>query len=521
MSAGPNGGDAENTDELTGFLQQQIVMPYLDAATNNRESAESALAPSPGVRALNILTAGDIFVRPSPLLNGIFFSHLLNISSSGNLELSKQFPFATGGQSTGGAVPRVVYNVDSIETAPLKPPADMIDPRSIAVEVVLEDFFTVTPVIVIRPPVIRSPPASAPPASPAVTITQQNLATVPKTSAMYKTFSDTLQLVFLICKRYAVKFIARRLGCPMNCLKTDFDKETSKVCHMHITRLSQRLQLRVPFDDNKELASHLSMCHSIIKAYCQEVAMEEGGPGQQPSDDECSTFYDDEYPIDPARTAAIFKLSSFPPVEDIIYYCMLPWLTLMFVSSFLEGRTPYRVIDYWTAIRVIFVSGGLVADTLRKLVLQSMSSAQHIQVVATYETLSTNIALLIGILCNVMIVLLSKQINTLENIQKNAQISKSALQTEANLGFRSGNLQSMTLEYQQNRQKAALVKKQFIALLVVVCSLVLGVVLLLIAKLQMFAVIASSLIVLAILIYALTRFLVTSLHFTSPNPFGF
>jgi hypothetical protein len=332
--------------------------------------------------------------------------------------------------------------------------------------------------------------------------------TIPATKEISGVMMDVMQLFFLYCKRATVEHISKRIGCVRtssnvtNCTNNTFDSATDKACHDHIKAVAEIIQSKVPFAlDNKDITNHMSMCMGLITSYCRTVAEGVKNRGSSSSSSSLGTAtMSTIYAIPMAQTNIIFNITSSVPIEQIIYYCMSPWLRLLFVSTFVSSRQPVKFSDAWQAQYIILLSGYLISDVFT--LIDASEYAKMKAAVATHMNAMSKAYTELQTLYN----------DTVSEIQSNAKESSVLGATSANIDFRRQNLEAMVIHYQQAQKRTAAAKWWFYASVCVVAALVVGIGALIALNMSFLAILVAGLVLLAIIVYTLTKFFVQTLH---------
>ena len=299
-----------------------------------------------------------------------------------------------------------------------------------------------------------------------------------------------MQFIFLLCKRVVIAHISCRLGIASTSNCKEFDQAMHKACNTHITAIAQTVQSRVPFNPaaTETLEAHLDACKAEIKRYVDTTTAFATSSGGEEAVNLAVTA---------SQTAAIFNAQCQPSLTYIIFNMLKPWLTLLYVASFVNNRKPTKFANLWAAQYIILVSGYIIANTCKT----SLTSEAH---KTKYNDVMKSIATHVNVLVDSQDRLKALYSKSILVLTANLEDSKKLNDNGGNLEFRRKNMESMGARYLSNKAAATSAQRTFYASVVVYAAVTVAVTLMMVSrKFAPYAILVSGLIMVVIIVYAL------------------
>lgn len=308
-----------------------------------------------------------------------------------------------------------------------------------------------------------------------------------------------IRLVFLVCKQYAIHHAATRVGtctgttCTNSTVKS-FDNATRAACNAHITNMVQIIINKDNVTNTiTNLNGFLTLCRAEITKYrtkTSELAKKEGATDHIGMSLVSSVM----------TTNTLFnKTTSIPDIEDIIYYCMLPFFKVLYISTLEEN-----FVDIWKAQCVVYLFGVGLIDTLIGLTPQPAFGT------AFLRDFKATIAKTFNATATADDELNDMHRETLTAMHNNAKLSDSMTVQGNDLYLRRKNMEIIGTHYVNSKAEAKKARITFyiaVSVYSVLTALVAGLVV--IPELSEYSILASGGIMVAIIIYALVMQLKT------------
>jgi hypothetical protein len=193
------------------------------------------------------------------------------------------------------------------------------------------------------------------------------------------------------------------------------------------------------------------------------------------------------------------KTTSIPDIEDIIYYCMLPFFKVLYISTLEEN-----FVDIWKAQCVVYLFGVGLIDTLIGLTPQPAFGT------AFLRDFKATIAKTFNATATADDELNDMHRETLTAMHNNAKLSDSMTVQGNDLYLRRKNMEIIGTHYVNSKAEAKKARITFyiaVSVYSVLTALVAGLVV--IPELSEYSILASGGIMVAIIIYALVMQLKT------------
>jgi hypothetical protein len=263
------------------------------------------------------------------------------------------------------------------------------------------------------------------------------------TSGVDDTTVLSMILVAEICKQLAVYQVSCAQGNQPSC--GSFSAAMQATLAGHVGAIMQTIATTPPLLDsdgemtNTTLVAHLTQCKISIKAYVSE----------QKTLSTDSTVSYISTGLDKTNTAVLFSSPmNGQSMEDVIYYAIYPWLSLLYVARFVSNPASWK--DKWNATYILTVTGYALSKTFASVVYRDTTVPANLT--ATSKTIATNF---VQIITNSSSRVTEIDAETDQRIMSNEQKSHVLNQSGGQLEFRAQNSVVMATEHDASVNQAS------------------------------------------------------------------